>query len=194
MRRLILLALLGLLAVAPHDLAASRTHSSTFDGFAGALFPRAGNVQFAFRRAPLPTGQPPATAGLEWPKIRSGATAFYAERSIGVLGPPPGTPWADVVVYVFETVDDARAAYRRSQGASSQPHVVTRTREGGTIGVSLGINVAGEAYASVRSVFRNVLSFSMGGGVVPSYTNAEAGRDGVRIHRAIHRRAIALSS
>jgi hypothetical protein len=96
--------------------------------------------------------------------------------------------------YVFETADDARAAYRRSRGASSQPHAVTRTREGGTIGVSLGINVAGEAYSSVGSVFRNVLSFSVGGGVVPSYTKAEAGRDGVRNHRAIHRRAIALSS
>jgi len=57
-----------------------------------------------------------------------------------------------------------------------------------------GVTTAnGQSNASVTSVFRNVLMLSVGGGELPRYTATESRQDQIRVHRAIHRRVIALT-
>jgi hypothetical protein len=103
--------------------------------------------------------------------------------------PPPGTPFADTIVYVFATSHDALAAIR-SGARSGALGRRQRTNDGAILWAGGSNTANGQSNAAVTSVFRNVLTLSMGGGELPSYTAAESRQDQIRVHRAIHRRVI----
>jgi hypothetical protein len=155
-----------------------------YHGSARALLAPTGSVPFGYRwvhreRRPVRT----------W-KLRSGWTAFYAKAAVVPHhGPPPGTPYADTIVFVFATSHDALVAIRPSRLGHGQ-----RTTDGATVWPGSSVNSNGQSNASVTSLFRNVLTFSVGGGELPAYTAVESRRDQIRVHRAIRRRVIALTS
>jgi hypothetical protein len=160
-----------------------------YHGSARALLPPTRSVPFPFRWVHRARRH----AGYRTWKRRSGWTAVYAKAAVVPFRePPPGTPFADTIVYVFATSHDALAAIR--SGARSRTLGRRQRMNDGAILWAGSSNTAnGQSNASVTSVFRNVLTFSMGGGELPRYTARESRRDQIRVHRAIHRRVIALT-
>jgi hypothetical protein len=117
---------------------------------------------------------------------------MYAKVAIVPFREPPrGTPFADTIVYVFATSHDALAAIR--SGVRSGTLGRLQLMNDGAFFWAGGSNKNGQSNASVTSVFRNVLTYSTGGGELPRYTATESRQDQIRVHRVIHRRVITLT-
>jgi hypothetical protein len=157
-----------------------------YSGHARSLLPKASGVGFDARTIGVPAKAPYAP-GYEWSGVREGWTAMYTRKVAG-------KPFADVIVYVFESSSSADAAFKQGAGSNWRKLTVWRMADGARLRYM--ITTTPSIHASFTSVFRNVVVQSVGDSGAQSgsgYTKARAGQDARRVHAAVHGRVIALS-
>jgi hypothetical protein len=174
------------LALAVAVAAAALIAVPTYPGHARPLLPTAPGVGFDVR-TPGARANAPYAPGYEWSGVRDGWSFVYSKKVAG-------KPFADVIVYVFDSSSSADAAFKKGTGSNWRKLTVRRMTDGARLRYT--ITTTPTVHASFTSVFRNVVVMSVGDSAVPTgsgYTKAQAGEDARRIHAAVHGRVVALS-